>query len=186
MAAPANIILVGFMASGKTQVGKILSESLDWPMIDADDEIVRRAGKSIRSIFDDQGEAAFRDLERQVIADLCLGSKQILAAGGGAFVDPTNRELMLLRGLVFCLMATPETIYARVTEDTGKDAAVRPLLAAKNPLGRIKELLSQRTEAYAQAHHSIDTDVLTPEQVAQRILEIHRKVGAGSSDDPGV
>jgi shikimate kinase len=193
---PRNIILVGFMASGKSVVGEVLSRLTGMPLLDTDDEIVLRAGKPINQIFQESGEAAFRELERAVIADLCSRSGNVIAAGGGAFVDPGNRTLMLASGLVFCLGAQPETILRRVTEPTsvppssrqgreglsssqkadeqgnrgGAHNPVRPLLTGGDPMGRIKSLLAQRADAYAQAHHTIETDQLTPEQVAGRIL----------------
>ncbi|MDA0733511.1 MAG: shikimate kinase [Chloroflexi bacterium] len=181
MPKPKNIILVGFMATGKSHVGRILSEKTGWPLVDADDEIVRRTGKSIQCIFDDDGETAFRDLERLVIADLCAESQRIISAGGGAFVDAANRELMLASGLVVCLSATPETICSRVEEADGGTGPVRPLLAGdkpgENPLERIESLLAQRANAYAQAHHTLETDSITPQQVAERILELCRFKG---------
>ena len=171
MTKPRNIFLVGFMASGKTHVGSALSRLTGWDLVDADDELVRRAGKSITHIFKESGEASFREMERSVIKDLCLGQRRIIAAGGGAFVDDGNRSIMLNNGLVICLSAKPETIYQRVVEQDG-DAAVRPLLAGPDPLQRIKELLAQRAGAYAQAHHTIETDELAPAQVAERIVEL--------------
>ncbi len=171
MTQPRNIFLVGFMASGKTSVGAALSGMTGWELVDADDELVRRAGKSIAQIFEECGEARFREMERSVIRDLCLGRQRIIAAGGGAFVDDSNRSTMLNNGLVVCLSAKPETILQRVVEQDG-DATVRPLLAGPDPLQRINDLLAQRATAYAQAHHTIETDNLTPEQVAERIMEL--------------
>ena len=165
-----NIILVGFMASGKSHVGRILSERMGMPLVDADSVIVERAGKSIEQIFADGGEAAFRALERQVIAELCQGAGQIISAGGGAFVDPDNRREMLAGGTVFCLQAKSETIYQRLQADNESGQAVRPLLAGPNPLGRIRELLAERADAYGLAHHCIDTDEFTPEEVVELIL----------------
>ena len=172
MTPPKNIILVGFMATGKSHVGRILSQRTGWPLVDADDEIVLRAGKAIQSIFDNEGEPAFRDLERTVIADLCAGSQQIISGGGGSFLDSSNRDAMLNNGMVFCLSATPDTILDRVQRDSGVGAPLRPLLAGDNPRRNIEELLAQRAEHYAQAHHTIDTDTLTPEETAERILEL--------------
>ena len=140
-------------------------------MVDTDEELVRRAGKSIARIFEESGESSFREMERSVIKDLCLGRQRIIAAGGGAFVDDCNRSTMLNSGLVVCLSAKPGTIYRRVVEQDG-DAAVRPLLASLDPLQRINDLLAQRAGAYAQAHHTIDTDELTPEQVAERVVDL--------------
>jgi shikimate kinase len=172
MTLPQNIILVGFMASGKSHVGRVLSQQLHWPLIDADQEIVKQQGKSVQSIFNEDGEAAFREVERSIIASLCAGKGTVIAAGGGAFLDPDNRRLMLASGMVFCLSAKAETIYSRLRNDTGPDVAVRPLLAGDNPRGRIKSLLAQRAKAYSQAHYTIQTDSLTPKQVAERILQL--------------
>ena len=167
-----NIILVGFMASGKSHVGRILSERTGMPLVDADTLIVERAGKSIEQIFADAKEKAFRSLEREVIAELCERSGQIISAGGGAFVAPHNRRELLSGGTVFCLRARPETIYQRLRTDNESGQAVRPLLAGPDPLGRIRELLAKRAEAYEQAHHCVDTDNLTPEEVAGRVSSL--------------
>ena len=160
------------MATGKTHVGGRLSRLTGWPLRDADDEIVRRAGCSIEDIFACEGESAFRKLEAKVIADFCSGNGQIISAGGGAFVQPANREVMLRSGLVFCLTAAPETIYARIQQEADPGAPVRPMLAGDDPLKRILDLLQTRAEAYSQAHHTIPTDTRTVEGVAERILSL--------------
>ena len=207
MSWPKNIILVGFMASGKSHVGRILAQRTGRPLADSDELIVARAGKSVERIFAEDGEAAFRTLERAVISELCAGSGRIISAGGGAFVDPDNRRTMRAGGRVFCLHARPETIYKRLAatnpgsdnpepdnpesynpesepdnpdsaDDNPGAAPVRPLLAGDNPLERIRELLAQRAPAYNQAHHRIDTDTLAPEQVAERVLELFQSDGS--------
>ena len=166
-----NIILVGFMASGKSSVGRALSRRCGWTRWDADDEIVAWAGKPIADIFRDSGEDAFRELERSVVKEICLETGRIIAAGGGSFIDDENRRTMLDCGTVFYLSARPETIHWRVTGGN-PNAPVRPLLGEGNPLVRITELLAQRMPAYSQAHHAVETDNLTPDQVAQAILKI--------------
>ncbi len=180
MSKPDNIILVGFMASGKSHVGRILSRQTGRPLADADAEIVKRAGQPIDRIFAEQGEAAFRTLEQKVIAGLCRGSGQVISAGGGAFAQPENRRVMLSRGTVFCLQARPETIYRRLRADDRSGPAARPLLAGPDPAGRIRELLTRRAEAYAQAHYCIDTDALTPKQVAERVLTLFHSAASAS------
>ena len=159
------------MASGKSSVGRALSRRCGWPKVDADEEIVSRAGKPIAEIFRESGEDAFRALERAVVTDICAETGRIIAAGGGSFIDDENRQTMLDGGTVFYLSARPETIHRRVTKGN-PNAPVRPLLGEGNPLERITELLAQRTPAYSQAHHSVETDGLTPDQVAQAILKI--------------
>ena len=182
MTHPRNIILVGFMASGKTSVARALAESLSrvaatrnepgWTLVDADDVIVERAGKPIHRIFSEDGEPAFRELESQVIADLCGGERQVIASGGGSFVSDRNRDVMLAGGRVFFLSASPATILRRVREEDA-GGPIRPLLAVDDPEARIAELLAQRMPAYTQAHHMVETDALTAEGVAARILEIY-------------
>lgn len=169
MTPPRNIILVGFMASGKTSVGRALAQQAGWSLVDADDVIVTRAGKPIHRIFDEEGEPAFRDLERQVIRDLCGGERKVIASGGGAFVDPRNRDAMLAGGRVIFLSASPAVILRRLKyEDTG--GPIRPLLAVNDPESRIAELLARRMPAYTLAHHTVDTDALTADEVAAQIL----------------
>ena len=189
------------MASGKSHVGRLLAQKIGWPLVDADAEIVRRAGKPIEAIFQADGEPAFRALEVSVLEELCAGSNQVVATGGGAFMNPVSRQAMLERGLVLCLNARPETIFRRLgraspeandgqaidegasenypdgadrTDRTGKREArpVRPLLAGDDTLERIKSLLKERAGVYSQAHYSIPTDDFTPEQVALQIVEI--------------
>jgi shikimate kinase len=195
--ATKNIFLIGFMASGKSHVGSILARKIGWRLVDADAEIVRRAGKPIDEIFQADGEPAFRALEVSVLAELCAGSEQVVATGGGAFLNPGSRQAMLDRGLVLCLNARPETIFQRLGrtapefkyeakdgeagEDSpdeadqavvGEAGPVRPLLAGNDALERIKSLLTERAEAYSRAHYCISTDDFTPEQVAGQIFEI--------------
>ena len=186
------------MASGKSHVGRILARKIGWRLVDADAEIVRRAGKPIEAIFQADGEPAFRALEVSVLSELCAGSKQVVATGGGAFMNPVSRQAMLDRGLVLCLNARPETILRRlgrtaleVNDGEAKDGEpgedyqdgagrtvkqearpVRPLLAGDDTLEQIKSLLEERAGVYSQAHYSIPTDDFTPEQVAGQIVEI--------------
>ena len=197
------------MATGKSHVGRILARKIGWRLVDTDAEIVRRAGKPIEAIFQADGEPAFRSLEASVLAELCAGSGQVVATGGGAFLNPVSRQAMLDRGLVLCLQARPETILRRLgrTELEVKDGEagedypdskkrtvkqeakpVRPLLAGGDPPERIKSLLEERAGVYSQAHYSIPTDDFTPEQVAQRIVEIWRiwkaETSLGSTSPP--
>ena len=172
------------MGSGKTVVGWALARLTGRSMVDADAELVRRAGRPISQIFEKDGEAAFRKLERSVIGDLCAQPGTVIAAGGGSFVDPDNRELMLASGWVVCLSAQPETILKRISQSSiignaegdnmASNRPVRPLLAGGDPLTRIKVLLTERAEAYALAHYTIETDDLAPEQVAEMVLELCR------------
>jgi len=165
-----NVILIGYRATGKSSVARILGGHLGWPWVDADVEIERRAGKSIARIFAEDGEPAFRDLESQVIADLCSRSQWIIAAGGGAPMREQNRQAMKQSGKVIWLQASPQTIYHRMYSDpTTKDR--RPNLTDRGGLEEIIELLQKREPVYRQtADYVVDTDGKTVEDVAAEVL----------------
>lgn len=177
MSADKNIILVGFMATGKSHVGRIIARLTDRRMADIDEEIVRRAHKPIHRIFSEDGEAVFRAMERHAALTLCEGGDKVIAAGGGAFAQELTRQVLLDSGTVFCLTARPETIHHRIARGS-PSAAVRPMLAGgdpqagDDPLERIRQLLDERAAAYAHAHHAVPTDDRTPEQVADEVLRI--------------
>lgn len=164
------LTLIGYRATGKTTLARLLAEHLRWDWIDADVEIEDRAGKSIARIFSEDGEAAFRNLEVQVIADLCRRDRLVLAAGGGAPMRPESRQAMQEGGKVVWLMAKPETILARMTGDV-TTAARRPSLTDRAPLDEIKELLKTREPFYREAADLVfDTEGRTPEELAADIV----------------
>jgi shikimate kinase len=166
-----NIIFIGYRATGKTTLAKLLAERLDCDWIDADVEIERRAGKSISSIFAEDGEPAFRDLEARVIADLCRRERLVLAAGGGAPLRPESRQIMRQGGTVVWLVASPETILARMSADE-TTAGRRPNLTKHDPLEEIVQLLVVREPIYrSSAHFSVDTEGKTPKQLVDEILD---------------
>lgn len=154
------------MGAGKTAVGRELTNILKWGLIDIDDEIVKAQGLNISDIFSSFGEAAFRDLETEMIRETAAKNNVIISTGGGAVLRQENRELLNNNGIIVCLIATPETILER----TGRSAK-RPLLNVEDPLGRIKELLEARRPFYEKADIIIDTEAKTPRQVAEEILE---------------
>lgn len=165
------LTLIGYRATGKTTLAKLLAERLAWDWIDADVEIERRAGKSIAQIFADDGEPAFRDLEAKVIAELCRRDRLVVASGGGAPLRQESRQAMRDGGKVVWLMALPETILARMTIDH-TTAARRPNLTDKTPLDEIVELLEKREPIYREsADWVVDTEGRTPEVLAAEILE---------------
>jgi shikimate kinase len=164
------LTLIGYRATGKTTLARLLAERLAWNWIDADVEIERRAGKPITQIFADEGEAAFRDLESAVIADLCRRDRWVLAAGGGAPLRPENRRVLGAGGPVVWLTARPETILARMTADATTPAR-RPPLTAKTPLEEIVEVLAAREPIYrAAADCVVDTEGKTPEELVEEII----------------
>ena len=173
-----NIILVGFMATGKSHVGRIIARLTGRRAADIDEEIVRRARKPIHRIFSEDGEAVFRAMERHATFSLCDGGNKVISAGGGAFAQELTRQVLLESGTVFCLTALPETIHHRITRGS-PNAAVRPMLGDGDPLVRIRELLDERADAYDHAHYAVPTDDQTPEQVADAILEIYESAASG-------
>ena len=163
-----NIILIGFMGTGKTAVGKQLAKRLGWTFVDIDRLIEEKACMSVARIFAERGEAVFRRLERRCISRVVRGRQQVIATGGGAFVDPQSRARLRVSGPVICLTARPQVILARV----GRRLSTRPMLAGSgNPLARVRALLAQRASAYAQADVTIDTSELPVEDVVERLWQ---------------
>lgn len=167
-----NLVLIGFMGTGKSTIGKLCADRLGYGYFDSDAVIEAQAGCSITQLFARQGEAAFRSLEKQVLAALSARSDVVIATGGGAVQDPENATTLRANGRIVLLTATPECILARI-----HDAATRPLLAnAPDPHARIAALLAEREAAYRRAaHHGIDTTDRTPEAVAEDVLAWYRK-----------
>ena len=164
----SNIFITGFSGSGKTSVAREVARRLGWRFVDNDDEIVRVAGKTIDAIFAEQGEPRFRELESERLAAVCKSERQVVATGGGIVMDERNRRLMERNGIVVCLEARPETIYQRLQQQS--DAEVRPMLAASEPLARIRSLKAERQTSYALAHWTVHTDHLTPEAAAREVV----------------
>jgi shikimate kinase len=164
------LTLIGYRATGKTTLARLLARRLGWDWIDADVEIERRAGKTIARMFAEEGEPAFRDLEAEVIAELCRRERLVLAAGGGAPMRPESREAMRRAGKVVWLRAPAETILARMTGDA-TTVSRRPSLTGKGPLDEIVDLLARREPIYREtAHLEIDTEGKTPGELAEAIL----------------
>lgn len=168
-----NIVLIGFMGSGKTTVGIRLSYRLRKTIEDTDKLIERREKRTIREIFAQDGEEYFRKMETEMLREAGLKMKnQIVSVGGGTPVKAENRELLKQLGTVIYFRVKPETVYNRLKHDT-----TRPLLQCENPLARITELLEQRKEAYEScADIIIDVDELSMQQVVDRVLfELEKK-----------
>lgn len=143
-----NVILTGFMGTGKTAVGRLLAAQLNYDFVDTDTIIEERTGRTIAAIFAEDGEAAFRQLERDVAAELAERSGLVISTGGRLLLDLDNAINLGQSGHIFCLTATPREIYQRVTNDP--EAAERPLLQGDDPLTRIETLLAEREAGYAQ------------------------------------
>ena len=162
-----NLVLTGFMGTGKTTIGRLVAVRLGLPFVDMDAEIERRTGQPVRAIFAAQGEAAFRQMERDLCRELADRPGQVIATGGGALLDPASRATMIASGLVICLTAAPEALVARLA---GADD--RPLLQGDDPAGRIRTLIASRSAAYAALPYHVDTTHLAPERVAEAVLDL--------------
>ena len=163
-----NVILTGFMGTGKTSVGKRLAKRLGWRFVDVDSLIEASAGMSVPRIFAERGERVFRRLERRCIMRVVHGQQQVIATGGGAFVDPESRARLRVSGPVVCLTAKPRAILARV----GRRLDARPMLRGHaNPLARIRTLLAQRAPSYAHADVTFDTSDLTVDEAVERVWQ---------------
>ncbi|MFD2612870.1 shikimate kinase [Paenibacillus gansuensis] len=158
-----NLVLIGFMGTGKSTVGQLLAEKLEWTFIDSDAALVSREGRSIPDIFSSDGEAYFRNAESRALADILSRNRQVVATGGGAVLREENRQLMKGQGMVVALTATAEAIIERVRQDTN-----RPLLQG-DVEERVTSLLVERQPAYRFADVTIDTTDLSAVSIVEMI-----------------
>jgi len=162
-----NIILVGFMGTGKTAVGKALARRLKMKFVDMDDLIEGREGMKIPDIFASKGEPYFRSVEKEVAREVSAQSGLVIAAGGGAVIDGENVKNLKSSGVMVCLTATADKILGRTRAHTH-----RPLLNVSDPKEKISELLAKRAEYYARADYRIDTSELSIDEVVRKITEM--------------
>ncbi|MCE5272326.1 shikimate kinase [bacterium] len=175
-----SLSLTGFMFSGKSSVGRALARKLGLEFVDLDTQIVARAGKKIERIFREDGEAAFRAIERQVVREVLPVPGQIVAAGGGAVIDDENRGLMRRHSCVVWLKISPETVLDRLRSSRGR---VRPLLKVEDPEAEIRRLLEERSRYYEQCDLAVDTDGLGVRAVARRLIAaLERQSGSSRPD----
>ncbi|MGD8206739.1 MAG: shikimate kinase AroK [Thiohalocapsa sp.] len=169
MIRPQNIFLVGPMGAGKSTVGRQLAQSLGYEFQDSDQEIQRRTGVDIATIFEFEGEEGFRNRERQVIEQMAAHENIVLATGGGAVLMPENRRQLAARGLVIYLHCSPEQQHARTARDRS-----RPLLDHEDPQRRLRELMAEREPIYRQV---ADMVVSTERRgTASVVKEIRRRL----------
>ncbi len=161
-----NIVLVGFMGTGKTSVGKRLATQLRMRYVDTDDIIERDSGRRISNIFEEDGEAAFRELETEAVLKVSKWHNSVISTGGGVVLKEANMIALKQNGVVFCLTATPEEIYQRVGHQTH-----RPLLQTPDPLAKIRSMLAERRPYYEQADYMVRT---TGRSFSEIILHIKR------------
>lgn len=163
---PANVVLIGFMGAGKTEVGRALAVALGYALYDTDSMVERDAGRPIPEIFASEGEEAFRAREADAVLRACAGRGRVIACGGGAIVQFRNYGVLRGAGPVVYLRTGAETLRARLGDFAG-----RPMLESGG--FAFDRLLAERLPAYeAAADHIVDTDDLSPEEVAGRIVEM--------------
>jgi shikimate kinase len=161
-----NLVLIGYRGTGKSRVGALLSKRLGLPYIAMDAAVVARAGLTIPEIVERYGWVGFRDLESQEAQELGSRDNLIIDTGGGVVERPGNIEMLQQNARIFWLKASVDTIVARIRRDDQRPA----LTKGKSFTEEVAEVLERRTPLYrAAAHHEIETDLLTPEQVADRI-----------------
>lgn len=162
-----NIFLVGMMGAGKTTIGKALAKRLERRFLDTDQEVVRRTGVAVPTIFDIEGEAGFRARERAVLEELVKLDDTVLATGGGIVIQEANRKTMALHGTVIYLRASVEDLWRRTRRDRS-----RPLLQTPNPLETLRNLYAQRDPLYHEVAHIVaDTSSQSVQRLISELLQ---------------
>ena len=170
-----NVVLIGFMGTGKTSSGRMLAQKLGCAFIDLDQKIEKDNGKSIPEIFATQGEAAFRALEHAAVLEVAGRRNAVISTGGGTVKDPANMEALHASGIIVCLRADVDTILER-TRKHGD----RPVLDNADEGDRraaIEQLLAERAALYEGADCVVDTSTLSPLQVVDKIMRYLRSRG---------
>ena len=166
-----NIVLFGFMGTGKTAIARCLGDRLNCSVVEMDDLIEAREEMSISRLFTEKGERYFRQCERELVKALSREGGKIIATGGGVILNPKNIEDFKKTGIVLCLTARPEVILSRVDKETH-----RPLLEVENRMEKIKELLATRRPYYDRIEEHIDTSDLSIDQVAEWIMFSYNRI----------
>jgi shikimate kinase len=169
-----NLALIGFMGTGKTSVGRLAAEQLNFEFLDTDELIQERTGRTIADIFANEGEPAFRALEQQLVRELATRTNTLIATGGGLPTNPDNLASLKRHALIVCLWASPDKIWERVSHQGN-----RPLLNDPDPRAKIKELLAVRKPFYKQADVLVNTDRRTMREVAHQVAHQYRHARPG-------
>ena len=165
-----NIALLGFMGTGKSTVAQILAQRLGRSVLEMDAVLEQRAGKPISTIFAEEGEPHFRQIERALVQELAAQRGLVISCGGGVVLNPDNVRDLSATGLVVCLTATPEVILQRVAAATH-----RPLLEGGDKARKILDLLAKRQPLYNAVPHRINTSRHTPAEIADLVLALFRQ-----------
>jgi shikimate kinase len=168
-----SVVLIGYRGSGKTTVGKRLADQLWQPFVDTDTLVVRKAGRSIREIFDEQGEPGFRELESQAVREALLLREHVISLGGGALLREENRAALKASGhKVIHLKCDAEELHKRITADPDT-AAARPDLTAAGGIDEVRELLAAREPTYRAAMTAeLDVTRLSPQDAVVYIVRL--------------
>lgn len=168
--ADVNLYLVGFMGTGKSTVGRAVAARLGFQLVDSDQEIERIRGRTIPEIFAQEGEPAFRALERDFIEKGHPGERTVVSCGGGLVVQPGMLDALRARGVVLCLHASLATILARTSRNRN-----RPLLEVENPEERIRTLYAAREPIYRQAGTTVLTDARPLGEVVAHVIRVWQR-----------
>jgi len=165
-----NIVLTGFMGTGKTVIGKLLAKKLSWEYIDTDELIEKRENMKISEIFAIKGEPYFRKIESEIIKEVSKKDKCVISTGGGVVLKEENMNELEKNGIIINLSASPDKIFERTSLDKS-----RPLLNKENPKEEIIKLLKFRAPYYDRCHFRINTDEPDPEKNVEKILSFLRE-----------
>jgi shikimate kinase len=172
-AADVNLYLVGFMGTGKSTIGRLVARRLGFQLVDSDHEIEFKAGGTIAEIFAQQGEPAFRALEREFVESGHAATRTVVACGGGLVVQPGMREELQRRGVVVCLHASLPTVLERT-----RRSRVRPLLEVEDPEDRIRRLYAEREPVYKRSGTLILTDARPLNDIVGHVMRAWRRDAA--------
>ncbi|MGE5630385.1 MAG: shikimate kinase [Caulobacteraceae bacterium] len=160
----SNVVLIGFMGTGKSTIGRLVAEKLNRTFLDSDKMIEKETGTTINNIFSSYGESYFREIESKVIHRISQQDNCVIATGGGVVLSPDNMKHLRENGIIICLKAKPEIIYERT-----KNAGSRPLLNVENPASAIEKKLNERKDLYI-GDLVLDTSCIDAGEAADRIV----------------
>ncbi len=163
-----NLVLVGFMGTGKTEVGKVVSQRMGRNFVDIDDHIIRAAGMTINEIFKSYGEDLFRELESGMIRRFSKIEGLVISTGGGSLLRMENVHNLKRTGVLVCLTASPEQIAQRIADERH-----RPLLNVPDRIGAVREMMARRSQSYQVSDFTIDTDGKSVDAAAQEVLDVY-------------
>lgn len=169
-----NLVLVGFMGTGKTEVGKLVSELMGRSFVDIDDHIIRGTGMTINEIFRQHGEERFREIESDLIRKFSKLRGQVISTGGGSLLRIENVHNLKQTGVLICLTASPEEIARRVGDERH-----RPLLNVPDRAGTVRELMARRSQSYQVSDFTVTTDGKSVSAAAQEVLDAYWRLVRG-------